>query len=367
MLALALLSATILFAIWIGYPLVMWIAARLTRTSWPQNEGPLPRVTAVLATREDDGRIRTRVENLLTSDYPAPLLDVVVAIDHSRDPRSVGADLSAQPRLTVVEGDPPAGKAAALNAAVRAAQGDILVFADAAQRFVPETIARLVDELQRRPDMTAVSGALHIAPGEPESPVTRYWRYERWLRQSESAIHSPAGVTGAVYAMRRTAWVPLPAGLILDDLFVPMRQILSGHRVGFRDDAIAIDPRQFSGGKEYHRKSRTLTGVYQLCHLLPDVLHPGRNPIWLQFVCHKLLRLATPLLLVLFLLSAGVWALAALPRQVVPLVVGGTTAVIALGLLASPRLRRTMGEVIAVQAAVVRAARNAWRGEWDVW
>ena len=148
-------------------------------------------------------------------------------------------------------------------------------------------------------ELPGAHGALNLAE--------RYWRLERWLRKWEARLHSSVGVTGAIYAMRRELWKPLPANLILDDVYLPMRLVLDGWRVGFTDQARARDVRRFEAGQEYRRKVRTLTGVIQVCAWLPGVLNPVRNPIWLQFVFHKLLRLLTPYLVVIALVGMA-WA-----------------------------------------------------------
>ena len=49
------------------------------------------------------------------------------------------------------------------------------------------------------------------------------------------------GTTGAIYAMRRACWQPLPDGTILDDLLAPMRAVLAGWRVVFEPRALAFD------------------------------------------------------------------------------------------------------------------------------
>lgn len=356
-----------LVATWVGYPAVVWVVALVRRRGRPPGSPSTPRVTAILATRESDDAIRARVDNLLASDYPAHLLDVVVAIDASRE----GAVLpggSGQAPVMVVAGDPPGGKATALNAAVRQATGDILVFSDTAQAFARRTVGALVDELTRHPDLVAVSGALELGAGDTApTAASLYWKFERWLRETEARVHSPVGVTGAVYAMRRSAWVDLPTGLILDDLYVPMQQLLRGGRIGFRRDAVAVDPRQIDRRGEYRRKTRTLTGVFQLCHLMPALLAPGRNPIWAQFVFHKLMRLLTPWLLLLVLVAGAAWLLTSLPGDVALAALGTAALVAAVVLAASVRVRALVGEVFVMQAAVVQATRNALRGEWDVW
>lgn len=121
-----------------------------------------------------------------------------------------------------------------------------------------------------------------------------YWRYEKQIRRDESAVGSTMGATGAVYAMRRSLWRPLPPETILDDVLAPMRCVLAGFRVVFADRARAFDRTPRDAKAESLRKRRTLAGNYQLLWLEPSLLLPWRNPAWIQFVSHKVARLAVP-------------------------------------------------------------------------
>jgi cellulose synthase/poly-beta-1,6-N-acetylglucosamine synthase-like glycosyltransferase len=325
------------------------------------------RVSVVVATIGDDDAIRERVRDLARSQYPADLLDVVIALDARRTPATVSVPVGDL-RVCIVRGDAPGGKAMALNAGVRAATGDVLVFTDLAQRFEPETIPRLVAALAADQRLGAVSGALQLGEASGRFSVANlYWRMERQLRGNEARIHSAVGVTGAVYAMRRGLWAPLPEGLILDDLYAPMQLVLRGYRVGLEERARAHDARHFAPEEEYRRKARTLTGVLQLCAWLPAVLSPTRNPIWLQFVSHKLLRLATPYLL-LAATAVAVWRLLGVKPFGLPTWTWGAALVVALAPVGlSRRLREAAMGALYMQAALVKAATNALRGEWDVW
>jgi cellulose synthase/poly-beta-1,6-N-acetylglucosamine synthase-like glycosyltransferase len=353
---------------WIGYPVCIaalaTLRARRPAAAWPAP----PAVSVVLATRESADAITGRVADVLAARYDGPL-QVVVALD----PRTVDQPATHvrfdDPRVTVVGGDAPGGKTATLNAGVRAATGELLVFTDTAQRFEPDAIALLVSALADE-RMGAVSGALHL-PGDEGRPSLgeRYWRYERWLRRNEARVHSTVGVTGAIYAMRRARWTPLPADLILDDVYVPMRLALEGGRVGFEERAVARDGRRTTAGQEHRRKVRTLTGNIQLCAWLPAVLVPGRNPIWLQFVCHKLLRLLTPWLLIA-LASGGAWLAAQRLGPALGVVARWAGVGLVLVLLVAPLRRRVLSAVgwfFSLQAAVVRATVNGIRGQWNVW
>ena len=358
-------------AIWGGYPLVVRALGGLRRKRDRVNTVAEPFVSVVIASSDDADAIRARVADILATAYPAGRVQVVVALDAVRG-RCTAADLAdLAPQVNVVCGDAPGGKAASLNAGVRAATGEILVFADTAQRFeqdaIPALVAALVDER-----LGAVSGMLEL-PGANgrRNAVEQYWRFERWLRHWEARVHSCAGVTGAIYAMRRKLWEPLPAGLILDDLFTPMRLVLGGWRVGFTEQAVAHDVRRFAAGQEYRRKVRTLTGVIQVCAWLPGVLNPFRNPIWLQFVFHKLLRLLTPYFAALLALS-GVWTvvrLVATSAVGLPVLSFAGAALVLLCLVPHVRraLRAQIAWGVAMQSSIVVATVNGVRGRWDVW
>jgi cellulose synthase/poly-beta-1,6-N-acetylglucosamine synthase-like glycosyltransferase len=271
--------------------------------------------------------------------------------------------------LRVVQGDPPGGKATALNAAVRESEGELLLFADTFQRFEPDAVSRLVAAVSAGV-YGAVSGALMLSgPDGRETPLTRYWQAEKRLREAEARLHSAVGVTGAIYAMRRALWQPLPAGVILDDLFVPMRLVLAGHRIGFEAGARATDQRRTTAREELRRKRRTLTGNLQLCAWLPAVLNPARNPIWTAFVCHKLLRLLTPFCLTA--IGAGAIGLLA-GRPSGAAIAAGSLLLAVLATLGAPggfgrRLREAVWWGVAMQVATVQAAWRGLRGRWDVW
>jgi biofilm PGA synthesis N-glycosyltransferase PgaC len=124
--------------------------------------------------------------------------------------------------------------------------------------------------------------------------VGLYWTYEKWLRRRESRIASTLGATGAIYALRRSLWQPLPANTLLDDVLAPMRAVLAGYRVVFDDTARAYDRPERDSDTEARRKTRTLAGNYQILGLEPRLLLPGLNPVWIQYLSHKLGRLIVP-------------------------------------------------------------------------
>ena len=370
LLALGGVSLALLLGCWAIYPLAMALRARHRVAALPVDPSDWPGVTVILATREEPALVHRKVEALLASDYPPDRLDVVVAVDADEEERwAVPPQLA--PRARVVRGDRPGGKACALNAGVRAATREIVVFSDTHQEFEREAIAALVRRLAD-PSIGAVSGALHLPERGTPALARAYWTYERRLREHEARVASAVGTTGAIWAMRRVLWTPLPDGLILDDVHTPMRLVLAGHRVSFAPEARALERRHVSEDAELRRKIRTLTGNVQLLFWMPAVLSPAHNPIWAQFLFHKVLRLLTPYLATLVALCAVGVLLLALPGDValaLIAVVLGAAAVIAVALLAPPlqRVRRHLQFAARVQLAVITATVNGVRGRWDVW
>ncbi|MDF1502498.1 glycosyltransferase [Roseisolibacter sp. H3M3-2] len=371
-LVLLLLGLALVVVPWALYPAAVFALARLRGAPPPPAPaGEAPTVTCVLATRDDAQVVRERVADFLAQDYPAGRLDVVVAVDHTAAAALIPALAFADPRVTVVAGDAPGGKCPALNAAVRAARGELLVFSDARQRFAPDVARKLADALRADPRLGITSGRL-LLPADRESSLFRlYSRYELNLRDAEARLHSAVGVSGSVYAMWRSLWADLPADLILDDVYVPMRLALAGRRVGFVPDAFAHETRRVAAAQEFRRKVRTLTGNYQLCAYLPGLLLPWRNPLWLEFVCHKLLRLLLPLAFLLVAAGAALevgrrlppaalaWAAAALLAGAAWLALGPDPV--------SRRLRGIALQLGSMQAAAAVAMYHGVRGRWDVW
>jgi cellulose synthase/poly-beta-1,6-N-acetylglucosamine synthase-like glycosyltransferase len=362
--SLLLLSFT-----WMGYPLLAHAMARFSR--WPSypSTRPFRRVSVVISTRDEPELVDAKIASVLSSKYPVELLEVIVAFDwdYYRDLPALAN--ACDGRVRCVIGDTPGGKAAALNAGVREATGEVLVLTDTRQMLEPGAILELIRVLSDE-SVGAVSGKLELRAQEPTSLISRYWSMERSLRLAEARWHSAVGVSGALYAMRRALWKPLPSGLILDDLYVPMQVVLHGKRVGFCPAAIASETRRTTPALEYHRKVRTLAGNVQLCMWLPSVLSPRRNPIWMQFVAHKLLRLTTPVLCGVVVVWFIVLLASALPfTQFVSLAVG--FAILASLAWAPKGTLRSVREASVWMAYMLKASTVGLalglRRRWDVW
>ena len=401
------MSAAFVAYVYVGYPILLEVwarwSARRTRSqsAIDRTSSELPGVSIVVAARNEAARLGKRVANLLAADYPADRRQIIVVSDGSNDDTpSVLAEFGDEVELVAV---PLGGKASALNAGVACARHDILVFADARQTFAPDALRALtapfVDprvggvtgelilgceaggrrtaqnrrrrtaspQIERRVGDRRNDGQSSIAEG-----VGLYWRYEKRLRRLESCVSSTLGATGAIYALRRSLWRPLPAGTILDDVLAPMRAVLAGSRVVFEERARAFDAASLNSSQESRRKVRTLAGNYQILALEPRLLVPVVNPVWIQYVSHKIGRLLTPYALVAMLASSAALAashpvyLAAFSAQLAFYLLGAYGGWLEATRNTATRAARVAFTFIVMNWAAVAGLRAALSGQ-EVW
>lgn len=294
-----------------GYPLLIGCLAAVRKRIRPQSPAPstdprpnFPTVSVVLCVFNEEERIAARLQNLLETNYPRDLIEIVVVSDGSTDRTVARAAACNDPRLRLLSEPTRRGKASCLNHALTSATGEIIVFADSRQRFASTAIPRLVNAFADS-RAGAVSGSLEIdrAKSSAGQGIDFYWTLEKCVRHCESGLGTTIGCTGAIYAIRKSLFRPLPPDTLLDDVVIPMTILTAGYRVVFEPGAVASDPQPLEPSAERTRKLRTLAGNYQMLFRYPQWLLPWKNRAWWQLLSHKYLRLAAPWLLLLTLLA----------------------------------------------------------------
>ncbi len=299
------ISVVLIAHAYLGYPVWLWL-----RGWWsprPVRRGQVEKsVSAILVVRNEEKVIAGKLQNLLSFDYPAEKVEIVVVSDGSTDnTNGILQEFERHPRMRSVQKPFSQGKAAGLNNAIDAATGEIVLFTDARQTIESGALGKLMENFAD-PEVGCASGELMLGDatrGETDQGIGLYWLVEKKVRELESASGSVVGATGALYAARRNLLTQIPAETILDDVYVPMQIARQGRRVVFDNRARAWDQPNLGNRREFARKVRTLTGNYQLLQLAPWLLS-GRNPIRFEFVSHKLLRLLIPFALGAALLSS---------------------------------------------------------------
>jgi len=297
-------SLSLIAYAYVGYAILLGVVSRFRLRGYSRG-AITPPISIVMIVHNEERNLPAKLANLAAIEYPANLVEIVVASDASTDRTNAILQSAGEQIIPVILAEKN-GKAAALNQAVRHATGEILVFFDTRQYVDPNSVRDLVSCFSD-PEIGAVSGELLLVDAEgreASDALGIYWRIEKMVRRLESATGSVVGVTGAIYALRRELYVELPEGTLLDDVLVPMNAARAGKRIIFLPTAIARDRIFVEPGREFSRKVRTLTGNYQLLALAPWLLTPS-NPLLFRFISHKLMRLLVPFLLVLLLVASA--------------------------------------------------------------
>jgi cellulose synthase/poly-beta-1,6-N-acetylglucosamine synthase-like glycosyltransferase len=281
------------------YPLLLAGLARLRPRAIKRGRGGPRTVSFVICAHNEELNIDRRLRELTRILQGTGIEGEIIVVSDGSTDQTVNIAQTHDPRFVrVLELPARTGKAEALSRGVALARNAIVVFADVRQAWAPDALELLLENFADS-SVGAVSGDLVVVSGPgPMSGVGLYWRYEKRLRRLESAVGSQVGVTGAISAVRRELFRPIPAGTLLDDVYWPIRVALQGYRVVHDRRALAFDRLPELPSDEFRRKVRTLAGNFQLMMRLPRALVPWRNSIWLQFVSHKLLRLVVPWALV---------------------------------------------------------------------
>ena len=305
---LAAASAGIVAWVYVGYPAALLLLGALRPRPRLREPVRVP-VSVVIAAHDEGAMIAEKVADVRRTAFPAELVQVVVASDGSTDAtveeaRRAGAD--------VVLDLPRVGKITALEAAVEAATGEVLVFSDADARWLPDSLPQLMSAFAD-PLVGGVSCAevSTVPEGADADAVGRgeglYWRYEQWIKDLEDRIGSTVSASGRLYAIRRSLFVPGYARASTDDFAISTAILRAGHRLAFERRALVYVEGPDRGSGELRRKvrvmNRGLRGALGLGRLL-NPLHGGGLAI--QILSHKILRRLVPFFLLL-LLAASAW------------------------------------------------------------
>jgi len=285
-----------------GYPLAMSALARVRPRPVERDDDATPSVALVVSAHDEEDVIGRRVENLLELDYPPEKLQIVVASDGSTDRTDEIVEEIAlrEPRVRLLR-CPREGKVAAQHRSVRETESDALAFTDANTEWKPDALRKLVRNLADD-EVGYVCGQLRLESPDGANLEGVYWRYEVWLREQESAASSITAGNGAIYAVRREAYVEDDPKFGHDFGF-PYLMEQNGLRAVYDPEAVAVEKPASEPEDEYGRKVRTIARSWG--HIVTGrALRPTRPLYLFELVSHRVLRYSSGLLHVVLLLSS---------------------------------------------------------------
>ena len=292
----------------VGYPASAAVLARRIAYRPRRDAGYTPTVCLIIAAHDEEAVIGGRLENALELDYPPERLEIVVTSDASTDRTHEIVRSFAGRGVRLIENE-RGGKLPAQQAAVRATDSELIAFSDANSLWEPGAL-RLLAATLADPEVGYVCGRLRLTDPD-DAALNReglYWRYELWLREKESLLGSVTAGNGAIYAIRRSAFLELPP-FLGHDLSLPFRLARRGLRSVYDPTAVATEPSAASTGAEWGRKVRMMSrSWWNLTR--GGMLDPrGQRPLYVyQLYSHRLLRYASGLLHAALLATSAVLA-----------------------------------------------------------
>lgn len=292
-----------------GYPLLLILISKL-RSKPVLRRALTPPVTVIIAAYNEERDIAKKLENTLALDYPKDKLEIIVTSDCSID-RTDEIVRSFEPRGVQLHRQAERlGKTAAQNAAVEKATGDILLFSDATTHYRPDVLSWLLPPFADSSVGCATGTVIYAEDADSSvSHGTRsYWNYEFLLKKHESAITSLIGVCGCMYAVRKSAYVPLYHEAC-SDFLVATTMVRQGLRAVYEPDAVCIEEPNAEANKELSVRVRIITQTLADLWRNRDVLNPfGKGFYAVQLLSHKVMRYLVPLFLIAVLITSALLA-----------------------------------------------------------
>src|SRR3984893_12176422 len=289
---------------YLGYPFWIYVRSQLRPHPW-LTQSRLLSVSVILPVHNCGAVLKQKIDQLIALDYPKDQIEFIVVSDGSND--ATERILAEHPLVRSVIYPQRRGKAAALNAGMQIASGEVLVFLDIRPRIPANSLQILLANFAD-PTVGCASGQVILLQDEHDQITktigTMYWRYEQWIRNCESKVDSPVGVYGGFYAVRRNLASNLPDATVLDDMLQPLSSVRQGYRSVVDVRAAVYDVWPRDARNEFSRKVRTLAGNFQLIKLAPWVLS-RENRLRFELISHKLLRLLVPALLMIAFCSSA--------------------------------------------------------------
>ena len=291
---------------YVGYPLLLTILSKIAPKPVKSADWT-PSVTVIIAAYNEERDLATKLENTLALDYPKSQLEVMVTSDCSSDGTddivrsfaSRGVRLHRQPERH--------GKTAAQNAAVEKASGEIIVFSDATTHYRPDVL-RLMMPAFADQSVGCVTGRV-IYQDDKDSNVgagtQSYWNYEFFLKRHESAVCSLIGVCGCMYAVRKSAYVPLYNDAC-SDFIIATTMVEQGLRAVYVPEAVCIEEPNRQARKELAARVRIISQTFADLWRNRAVLNPFSSGFYaIQLWSHKLMRYLVPVCLIAIFISTA--------------------------------------------------------------
>jgi cellulose synthase/poly-beta-1,6-N-acetylglucosamine synthase-like glycosyltransferase len=301
------LSTIVLAYTYAGYPLLVYLVSILKPRGIQRGEIE-PTVTVLITAYNEEKDLRAKLENTFALDYPAEKLEILVASDCSTDATDEIARSFAGRGVKLYRQQSRQGKTAAQNAAVELAGGEIILFSDATTMYRPDVLRTVMPNFNDASIGCVAGKLIYVDPANTNigKGARSYWNYETFLKEAESRACSLIGVSGALYAVRRNAYVPMYPEAC-SDFLIATKLYEQGLRTVYEPAAICTEETNRQPERELQMRVRVITQTLTDLGRHLYMMNPLRSGFYaVQLFSHKVLRYAVPVWLILLYASSAV-------------------------------------------------------------
>lgn len=286
------------------YPFLLGLLAIFAKKEYTIDTSYRPFVSVLIAAYNEEKVIAEKITNLSQLDYPPEKIEFLIGSDGSSDQTvAIAKRYSHIKNLTVLD-LPREGKVNALNALLKEAKGEILVFSDANTLYHPKAILNLVKYFTDN-RIGCVSGQLRYkvdtTAGFGAKSESSYWKYENWVKMLESKVGRLSGANGAIYAIRGGILKEVRKGIINDDFYIANYVLQSGYDVILNPEAIAYEEPNDELESQFKRHVRDGAGHYQAIAVFWRMLFPRKG--FFVYVSHRIIRWLVPFFMFIAFIS----------------------------------------------------------------
>lgn len=289
------------------YPVLLFIFVRLFGKPNYQSAGYVPRVGVLVPAHNEAKVIQKKIDNILALNYPDEKLSVWIGSDCSTDETEMLVTSYDDPRVHLWRAPSRGGKTGVLNRLAPVIPADIILFTDANTMHQPDSLGAIVRNFAD-PSVGGVAGHIkHVRKSDSDDDMEMgeklYRSFESRQKHYEGTLHSTISAFGGFYAIRKSAFKPIPDNAYSnDDVLIPMNVVRQGLRMVFEPEAVSEEDLSGDFKTEFSRRVRIGAGNFQAFSWLLDFIIPFRG--WTSFclISHKFTRWFSPL----FFLSATV-------------------------------------------------------------
>ena len=257
-----------------------------------------PTVSLLVAAYNEEESIGRKIENALSLDYPREKLEIIIASDGSTDATNEIVRSYADQGVKLFDYPERGGKVSVINRSVSRAAHDIVILSDATTMYEPEAIRNAAKHFTDSQVGVVVGEVILKSHDEEYKGEAYYWRYEVMLKFMENRLGVVVGSSGALCAIRKELFVPVPDSTIVDDFVIPLKIAEKGYRQVYSPEARAIEETATDVSAEFVRRKRIAAGNFQSIFLLWRLLNPFRGYIAFTFVSHKMMRWCAPFFMI---------------------------------------------------------------------